>query len=118
MSKKLASKTGLEQLVESALKTYIEEIVDEVVEEAVDERFEDVYNKHCWNRVNQKWEDVEEEILIQRVSIFLDHCALAHKRNRGGIIARLNKLMKENKLCKLKSASPTSGLAAARYSGR
>lgn len=62
-----------------------------------------------WNRENAKWEKGEEELLIQRVSLFIDHCALAHRRKRGGIIARLNKLLKEQRLCGLRSGSTTYG---------
>jgi hypothetical protein len=61
------------------------------------------------SRESHKWDKEEEELLIRRVSVFLDSAALAHRRKRGGITTRLNKLLKEGRLCGLRSGS-SSGL--------
>jgi hypothetical protein len=89
--------TKVEQLLAAVVETMVEEVVDKKLKTTEK-------GSRPWNRENAKWDKQEEEVLIQRVSVFLDSAALAHRRTRGGIMSRLNKLMKEGRLCGLRTS--------------
>ena len=97
----------------SLLDRAIEEMVKTTVKEELAKPRHKTTEKgdRPWNRENAKWEPGEEEILVQRVSIFIDNCALAHRRKRGGILARLNKLIASQKLCGLRESAPRRSMS-------
>lgn len=86
-----------------SLSQAFEDSIKSFVREELTKREVDSGDDHIWSREQFKWSKKEEKVLIQRVSNFLDHCALAHRRTRGGITARLNKLLKANRLCELRN---------------
>lgn len=81
------------------LESEVEKLVERLLnDERVTER-----QSHSWNRKNSKWSTHEETFLIDEVNVFIDTLALRHRRSRGGIVARLNKLLGEGRLCGLSS---------------
>ena len=69
-----------------------------VQEETAKSKRKEPEDSHFGSREGHVWTKAEEDILIHEVRAFIDSTAVTHRRAFGGILARLNKLIADERL--------------------